>query len=607
MKKKISLILAGVLLAGNISAYAATPGDIADHWCGNIIEKWLEAEKVSGYPDGTFKPDNFITRAEFAKILSSILPDMPYPDEIEYEDVNEGDWFYESVRKLATLSVIAKDTHFNPAREITRQEAITMAGRAFYYSSENADALSFTDSDKIADYAKEFVAGLFEAGMISGYEDNTIRPENSITRAESIKILDGFGLVYEADSLEGIMDKIYMGAYKEEKPSVAYTRIDSESVNYFLGLDSMDGILEALGAEPMMSSSAHSVCLVRAAEGADIERLKADIKENVDPRKWICVGVEREDIIVNNIENLIILIMDSANPKAIEESFLSLENELLPKISADENGIILHNGYYMDSLGALDEGSAVKFAQNIENLAAALPESASTYFAAVPGKQYYINDRLENPFNYEKMNSILTENIKSAEIINLYNALTLEDYCKSDIHWKQEKLSGVLNALGEKIGFSSDLSLYKQNEIADFKGYFAQKVEGVEGESIAYLTSDVTDGASVDHFTVKDFGGIYNEAMLSGKDPYTFFLSGAAPLITITNNTAEAEKELVIFGDSYTLSIAPLMLEHYKSITIVDLRLMSAKLLDEYVDFENKDVLMLYSDAVINESLMLKF
>ncbi len=606
MKKKISLLLAGVLLAGNISAFAL-PSDISEHWCADIIEKWVEAEKISGYPDGTFKPDNFITRAEFAKILASILPDIPFPEEMEFEDVNENDWFYKSVEKLFTLGVIAKDTNFNPSRQITRQEAITMAGRAFYYTSENAEGLTFVDSDKIADYAKEFVAGLFEAGMISGYEDNTIRPENNITRAESVKILDGFGMVYEANSLEGIMEKIYAGAYKEMKPSVAYTRIDDESANYFLGLSNLNGISEALGAEPMMSSSAHSVCLVRANEGVDIEKLKKDIYENVDPRKWICVGVEREEIIVNNIENLIILIMDSQDPKAIEESFLALGSKLLPKISADENGIILHEGYYMESLGELNEESTRKFAENIENLSASLSESANIYFSMVPGKQYFINDRLFVPFDYAKMNSILNEKIKSAEIIDISSELTLEDFIKSDIHWRQEKLQNVLNALGEKMNFSSDLSLYNQNEIKGFKGYFAEKTENVPEESIMYLTNDVTESASVDHFTVKDFSGIYNESMLSGKDPYTFFLSGAAPIIKLSNNIPENDKELVIFGDSYSLCFAPLLLEHYRNITVIDLRLMSAKLLDEYVDFENKDVLMLYSDAIINKSVMLKF
>ncbi len=606
MKKKLSILLACLMLASSATAFAA-PSDINGHWCGEIIEKWVGAEKISGYPDGTFKPDNFITRAEFAKILASIVPPMPYLDEIDFKDVKEGDWYYESVAALVTLGAVSKAEYFNPSKQITRQEAMTMAGRAFYYSSPESDILNFADNDQIADYAKEYIAALCEAGLVSGYEDNTIRPLNNITRAESIKILDGFGVVYDAASLEGIMEKIYAGAY-DEKPPVMYTRIDSENVKYFLGLSSLDGIEEALGSEPMMSAQAHSVCLVRAAEGTDIEKLKSDIKENVDPRKWICVGVEREDIIVTNVENLILLVIDGQNPKAIEESFLKMADSLLPKISADDKGIILYNGYYMDSMKDLNSASVEKVSKNLNSFAETnLAQSGKVYFASVPGKSYFINGRLEKPFDYLAMNNIVKQNLTKAEIIDLTSSLTLEDYLKSDLHWRQEALQNVLNTLGAKMGFSIDLSTFVKNTVPSFKGYYAQKTEGVLPEEMCYLTNSVTDTATVEHFTEKDFSGIYNTSKLESKDPYTLFLSGAAPVIKLINNEMAEGKELVIMGDSYSLSLAPLLLSEYKTVTIVDLRLIAGKIVNEYVDLSGKDVLMLYSDAVLNNSNMLKF
>ena len=597
MKKLISILLSLLLLINGVSALAFS--DTEMHWAKDIIEKWAYAEKINGYPDGTFKPDANVTRAEYVKLLASLINPMPYGDEVLYEDVLEGNWYYESVQKLVTLGALKNTGLFRPSEPINRLEVMTLAAKAFYIESEAE--LDFADAAEIPDDAKRYIAGLKEMGVVSGYEDNTIRPSRLVTRAEAIKVLDGFGYVYEKDSLEGIMDRIYAGAY-EEKPSVMYTRIDNESAQYFLGLENLDGIVEALGSEPMISAQAHSVCLVRAEDGVDIEALKEKIRTSVDPRKWVCVGVDKEDVMVANEGNLILLIMDSNRPEKIMRSFINL----FPKPEALDNGVIVYDGYYMETPGEFSEKAIKNFS---EKLSAFLADQGvdNAVFSLVPGKNYYINDKLETPFDYEKMDAIIKENLKGVKFADLYDALSLDDYIKSDLHWKQNALQGVLSAIGEEMGFAIDLGEYQCNEIKDFKGYYSQKAENVPAESIFYLTNDVTDNAVVDHFTVKDFKGIYNPSKLSDKDPYNFFLSGAAPIITLQNSAPSSDKELIIMGDSYALSIAPLLLRAYKSVTIVDIRMISTKIINDYVSFEGKDVLALYSDRIINNSIMLKF
>ncbi len=123
-------------------------------------------------------------------------------------------------------------------------------------------------------------------------------------------------------SLEEIMEKIYTGTGLEF-PNFVQTTVDSESLVYFLGSEEIL-YKEALASEPMMSSIAHSVVLVRAEDFETIKATKALIKDNVDGRKWICVGVEEDDIIVENIGDLIILIMDTDNGELILESFNAL-------------------------------------------------------------------------------------------------------------------------------------------------------------------------------------------------------------------------------------------------------------------------------------------
>ena len=85
------------------------------------------------------------------------------------------------------------------------------------------------------------------------------------------------------------------------------------------------------------------------------------------------------------------------------------------------------------------------------------------------------------------------------------------------------------------------------------------------------------------------------------------FLGGISPIVTLTNPNAESQRELVIFGDSYSSSLAPLLCGEYRTVTIVDLRFIFSSLLPDLLTFTNQDVLFLYSDWILNNSAMLRF
>ena len=121
-------------------------------------------------------------------------------------------------------------------------------------------------------------------------------------------LMTGCGEKNVEGKLEDLMTKMYADIKEDERPMLANTPVDSENIEYYLGDASIE-YDEALASEPMMGSIAHSVVLVRTKDNADIEEIKTKIKEKVDPRKWICVGVEKEDVIVENRGNLIVLIM----------------------------------------------------------------------------------------------------------------------------------------------------------------------------------------------------------------------------------------------------------------------------------------------------------
>ncbi len=590
------------------SAVAAAPlSDIQGHWAEENITRWVEAGKLGGYEDGTFRPDNNITRAEFANILANLLSQPAETSKSPFSDVKEGDWYYSAVTKLLAYGAVSEDETFRPSQNITRQDAMTMAGRAFCIASANDEVLDkFSDGDQVAAYAQTSVAGFVENGYLGGYPDGTLRPLANITRAESVKLLDSLGLVHDADSLEGIIERTYAGLEDPDAiPMVATTRITDETAEYYLGLKDLSQAEEAVASESAIGSIPHSVCLVRAKDGADVEALKEEIRTSVNPRKWICVGVERADIVMASQGNLILMVINPDIPQQIADSFMKLD--LSPKLTPDADGLIQYEDYYMDDIGTLRPNSVKNFAAKIENLAAdQLKKAANLYYSVIPSKSYFVNDKLETSFDYGQMKSILGKNVKSAQYIDLFGALQLKDYYKTDPHWRQECLQDVVDTLGKTMGFSVDLSTFTANTTEGITGQHGQGKKDFPTETLTYLTSAAMEQVKVNNWDQTAPATIYDVAALEGDSPYDVFLSGPTPLVTLENPNATSDKELVIFRDSYSCSLAPLLVEQYKTVTLVDLRYMMSSLLPQYVDFAGKDVLFLYNEQVVNHSEMLK-
>jgi len=93
---------------------------------------------------------------------------------------------------------------------------------------------------------------------------------------------------------------------------------------------------------------------------------------------------------------------------------------------------------------------------------------------------------------------------------------------------------------------------------------------------------------------------------LSSRDLYDVFLSGPVSVLTVENPAANTDKELIVFRDSFGSSMVPLLIPGYAKVTLVDIRYLPADKLGEFVEFENQDVLFLYSTLVLNQSSMLK-
>lgn len=163
--------------------------DIENHWAKDAIQRFIDKGYINGYGDNTFKPENNITRAEFVKIVNKLYGYTDKAD-IKFSDTNSNEWYYDEVRIGVQAGYIDgyEDNTFRPNDSITREEASKIIAKITGLKGDGK--IDFKDADKVSDWAKDYVDALSDNKIITGYEDNTFRPINKITRAESVVMMD---------------------------------------------------------------------------------------------------------------------------------------------------------------------------------------------------------------------------------------------------------------------------------------------------------------------------------------------------------------------------------------------------------------------------------
>lgn len=192
--KKIRLprvLLTGILTAAMAATtVSAAFTDTEDHWAAEAIDRWSgEYSIIQGYDDGTFRPDNSITRGAFAGILDRFLKFQEISGASTFSDIG-GNYWEDAILKLHASGVyLGNNGKALPSDTITRQQAVTMIARAFHIGPEIPD-WPYEDGAQIAEYAKAYVAEMTARGYINDAKDNYFRPADPITRAELVNILN---------------------------------------------------------------------------------------------------------------------------------------------------------------------------------------------------------------------------------------------------------------------------------------------------------------------------------------------------------------------------------------------------------------------------------
>lgn len=287
------------------------------------------------------------------------------------------------------------------------------------------------------------------------------------------------------------------------------------------------------------------------------------------------------------------------------DDFRSLKVQLELGIKHNYNDLYVYNDYIVKQLYPLNENSVTNLSKKVNFIKENYLKNNKIYFSIVPDKNYFI-DQGNLKLDYEKMVTLMKTDLNFAQYLDIFPLLSLDNYYKTDTHWKQETLLNVGAYLAEEMDFLFTEG-FRLEKITSFLGVYAGQLPGhATYEDINVLQNDVLSQAQVYNYETRKVTEVYDLTKKDDFDKYDIYLSGAVSLMTITNEASLSDRELIVFRDSYGSSLVPLLVTGYKKITLVDTRYISPKILDQYIDFADQDVLFLYSTLLINDSFSLK-
>lgn len=287
----------------------------------------------------------------------------------------------------------------------------------------------------------------------------------------------------------------------------------------------------------------------------------------------------------------VIMIKKEENKETVDEKYY-LKNEAIYEKNEEINIVAIENN--INKINSLCE----KYLGNNKK-----------YFSIIPDKEYYLNENLLNTNFKELENTVMSNLNENVKYINISDTLNLEDFYKTDMHWKQESLENTVKRLENELGIIAKSEIkYEEKSLGDFYGTYYKEIKNNElkPDELKYLTNEMLENCKVYNEETKTEEKIYNlEKVNESKNKYDLFLSGATAITTINNENANTDKKLILFRDSFGSSIAPLLVKDYREIVLIDIRYVNSTILENYIDFnkyKEADVLFLYSSRVINKS-----
>jgi len=279
----------------------------------------------------------------------------------------------------------------------------------------------------------------------------------------------------------------------------------------------------------------------------------------------------------------------------------------------DHNGYYFTQGHLSQMEFPLDARAVAQNAAQFDSIARHFFEGMNVYYAVIPDKNFFLAQ--PNGFlalDYDQMMRIIHSQMSSHTFIDLFDVMNLDSFYRTDIHWRQEAISPVAQRLADSMGVSIPAhESFTAHSLFPFYGSFhGHAALPVRADTLIYLTNQYTDQAVVyildNQMQLVRIDGVYQPELFGGMDSYDVFLAGAQAIVTIDVPNADTDRELIIFRDSFGSSIAPLLLGGYSRITLVDIRYIPTRMLPDFIEFYDQDVLFLFNTTLFNRPGLLR-
>ena len=289
------------------------------------------------------------------------------------------------------------------------------------------------------------------------------------------------------------------------------------------------------------------------------------------------------------------------------DAFRKIKIDIELSTKGEYNNLYMYDDYIVEEIFPLNTNSINNLTNKINYIKDTyLNDNSNIYYTIIPDKNYFVNNG-NLKLDYNKLQDMMKSNLTNLNYINIFDKLTLDNYYKTDTHWKEEDLFNVANTIANQMNFDITNNNNVVNTITTFKGSYAGRLSVTKDiDTIKTISNPSTLNSSVYNYETKKYTDIYDYTKINSLDKYDIYLSGAVPIIDIINNNTSSDKELIVFRDSYGSSLIPLLIEGYKKITVIDIRYISSKILNKYIDFNDQDVLFMYSILTINNSFSIR-
>ena len=273
--------------------------------------------------------------------------------------------------------------------------------------------------------------------------------------------------------------------------------------------------------------------------------------------------------------------------------------------------VYVYQGYAVTTEAGYDQKSldyaALKFQQLYDSYLTG--NDGHIYLSVVPDKgSFTAPPEGYTPASAQETADALLAQLDFVQYVDIAPGLTLEDYYRTDPHWRQECLVATAQTLAQAM----DVPLagdFQENAIdVPFYGAYAEKAgEPLVADTLRYLTGEVLDACTVYDYETDAQETLYDLSAVETDTPYDLYLQGSRSLLRIDSPLSATDRTLVVFRDSFGSSLIPLLAESYRTIYAVDIRYLSSQMVGRFLSFDgSEDVLFLYSTMVLQNSRTMK-